>query len=199
MFGQSVRATSDEMSRSLPGDDLISQPIGWFTYAITIRRPARDVWPWLAQMGAGNRAGWYSYDLLDNGRRPSAEHILPELQQLSRGMIFPAVPGAREAFSLVEFEAERFLVLGSLAPSGALLMTWAFVLQETGQEATRLIVRTRAGPGYDFHGLPWWFGKRVLAVIHLIMQRKQLHGIAKRASLSFVGTDGRSDGNGSTA
>ena len=31
-------------------------------------------------MGAGSRAGWYSYDLLDNGRRPSATRLVPELQ-----------------------------------------------------------------------------------------------------------------------
>ena len=40
-----------------------------------IRNGARhEVWPWLVQMGAGSRAGWYSYDFLDNGRRPSAHH-----------------------------------------------------------------------------------------------------------------------------
>jgi hypothetical protein len=45
----------------LPGDDLIQEPIGTLSHAITIRQPARDVWPWLAQMGAGSRAGWYSW------------------------------------------------------------------------------------------------------------------------------------------
>jgi len=35
-------------------------------HAITIRRSPHDVWPWLAQMGAG-RAGWYGYDFIDNG------------------------------------------------------------------------------------------------------------------------------------
>jgi len=32
-------------------------------HAITIRRSPHDVWPWLAQMGAG-RAGWYGYDFV---------------------------------------------------------------------------------------------------------------------------------------
>jgi hypothetical protein len=92
MFGRSVRATSDEAERPLPGDELIAQPIGFLVHAVTIQRPAHDVWPWLAQMGAGNRAGWYSYDLLDNGGRPSAACIVAELQQLSAGMIFPRYP-----------------------------------------------------------------------------------------------------------
>ena len=86
----SGRATSDEASRSLPGDDLIAQPIGSLTHAITIRRPPCDVWPWLAQMGPRPRAGWYSYDFLHNGQQPSAERIVPELQGLSVGMVFPS-------------------------------------------------------------------------------------------------------------
>src|SRR5208337_2491441 len=61
-----VCATSAERIRTLAGDDLILQPIGSVHHAITIRRPPRDVWPWLAQMGSG-RAGWYSYDFIDNG------------------------------------------------------------------------------------------------------------------------------------
>ncbi|MFZ0860214.1 MAG: hypothetical protein WAN18_06000, partial [Candidatus Sulfotelmatobacter sp.] len=74
-----VRATPSEVARTLPGDDLIPQPIGSVNHAITIRRPPRDVWPWLAQMGSG-RAGWYAYDFIDNGGRPSAERILPLYQ-----------------------------------------------------------------------------------------------------------------------
>jgi hypothetical protein len=70
VFTQSVRATAAERVRPLPGDDLIRDRIGSLTHAVSIARPPRDVWPWLAQMGAG-RAGWYSYDRLDNGGRQS--------------------------------------------------------------------------------------------------------------------------------
>jgi hypothetical protein len=76
MWPQSVRATHLERARVLPGDELIPEPIGTLMHAITIRRPAREVSPWLAQMGAGNRAGWYSYDIIDNGRRRSAARIV---------------------------------------------------------------------------------------------------------------------------
>jgi hypothetical protein len=181
VFGRSVWATSEESRRSLPGDELIPQPIGSLIHAITIRRPPHDVWPWLAQMGAGCRAGWYSYDFLDNGRRPSAARIVPQLQDLSIGMVFPALPGATNGFTLLAFQPGRFLVLGWVSPNNTLLMTWTFLLQECAPRATRLIVRVRAGRGYEFHRLPWWLGKRIAAVIHLIMQRKQLLGIAKRA------------------
>jgi hypothetical protein len=171
--GRSVRATPEESRRALPGDELIPQPIGSLIHAITIARAPRDVWPWLAQMGAGSRAGWYSYDCLDNGRRPSAARIVPQLQDLSIGMVFPALPGAVDGFKLLAFQPDSFLVLGWVSPNNTLLMTWAFVLEETEPRAT--------GRGYAFHRLPWWLGQRIAAVMHFIMQRKQLLGIARRA------------------
>ena len=177
---RSVRASRDEQTRTLPGDALIADSIGAFTHAITIGRPRLEVWPWLAQMGAGTRAGWYSYDVIDNGRQPSADRIIPSLQQPVVGMIFPAVPGATDGFTLLAFEAERFLVLGWVSPDGARLMTWAFVLEDADTSATRLIVRARGGTGYQFHGLPWWAAKPLLKIVHFIMQRKQLLGIAGR-------------------
>jgi hypothetical protein len=182
MFGRSVRATFEETTRPLPGDDLIPQAKGSLIHAITIARPPQDVWPWLAQMGAGSRAGWYSYDFVDNCRKPSAIRVVPDLQHLAVGMVFPALPGATGGFTLLAFEPDHFLILGWVSPNDrALLMTWAFVLRETEHRLTRLIVRARAGAGYKFQGLPWWLGKRIAAAIHFIMQRKQLLGIARRA------------------
>ena len=51
---RSVRATPEERLHALPGDELIKEPIGSLDHAITIRRARREVWPWLAQMGAGS-------------------------------------------------------------------------------------------------------------------------------------------------
>jgi hypothetical protein len=180
-MSRSVRADRDEHTRDLPGDELIPEPLGTLTHAISIRCPRPEVWPWLAQMGAGTRAGWYSYDLLDNGRQPSARRIVPELQHLSTGLIFPAVPGATDGFTVLAFEPDRFLILGWASPGSTSIVTWAFVLTDLGPNRTRLIVRARAGRGYQFHGLPWWLAKRVVRAVHFIMQRKQLLGIAQRA------------------
>src|SRR5688572_29537521 len=119
MCTHSVRATSDEWTRALPGDELIPQPSGALTHALTIEGTPGEVWPWLAQMGAGSRAGWYSYDFVDNGRVPSARQVVSELQQISVGMVFPALPGATEGFELAWFEPGRFLVLCWRAPDGA--------------------------------------------------------------------------------
>jgi len=176
----SVRASAEERARPLPGDDLISSPIGSLTDAVTIQAAPRDVWPWLVQMGAG-RAGWYSYDRLDNGGQSSATRVIPELQRLATGMVFPALPGRTDGFTLAAFQPESFLVLDWKAPDGARLVTWAFVLQPLSARSTRLIVRARAGPGYRFRGLPWSLTKAVAPVVHFIMQRKQLLGVASRA------------------
>ena len=107
-----VRATADERARTLPGDERIPQAIDTLTHGVTIRRAPREVWPWLAQMGAGSRGGWYSYDWLDNGRKLSAARIVPELQHPSIGTVFPALPGVTEGFTLLAIEHERVLTLG---------------------------------------------------------------------------------------
>jgi hypothetical protein len=180
---RSARASRAERTRVLPGDELIPTPLASLTHAITIRRPPHDVWPWLVQMGAGSRAGWYSYDFLDNGQRPSAERILPELQQLTVGMLFPALPGTTAGFTVLAFEQERFLIIGALLPDGSAMMTWGFVLEPLDGTLTRLIVRARGGPGYRFHRLPWSVAKRIVPVVHFFMQRKQLLGIARRAEI----------------
>ncbi len=178
---RSVRATTDERARAMPGDERIPQAIDTLTHGVTIRRPPRDVWPWLVQMGAGSRGGWYSYDWLDNGRKPSASRIVPELQRPAPGTIFPALPGVAEGFALMALEHERILVLGWPAPDGTPEVTWTFLLGEVAPGETRLLVRARGGPGYRFHGLPLPLTRLVVRVVHFIMQRKQLLGVARRA------------------
>jgi hypothetical protein len=55
---RSVRSSTDERARRLPGDELLPKGShSSLTHAITLRRPPQEVWPWLLQMGAG-RAGW---------------------------------------------------------------------------------------------------------------------------------------------
>jgi len=182
MPAPSVRANRDEKTRTLPGDELISQPIASLTYAVTIQRPPHNVWPWLVQMGAGNRAGWYSYDFIDNGRRPSADRIVPALQTVAVGDLFPATPGATDGFHVLARETARHLVLGwRPAPGATPIMTWAFILEWRTDTTTRLIVRARGGREYPFYGLPPWLGKPLIRFGHYVMQRKQLLGIAARA------------------
>ena len=178
---RSVRATRAERARAFPGDELIPDAIATLTHGVTIRRAARDVWPWLLQMGAGTRAGWYSYDWLDNGRQPSATRIVPELQHPAVGTIFPALPRVTEGFTALAIELERVLILGWPAADGTPEVTWTFLLDGVSPGVTRLLVRVRGGPGYRFHGLPLLLTRLVVRVVHFVMQRKQLLGIVRRA------------------
>src|SRR5829696_3281795 len=92
-------ATDEEVAAALPGDGIIPDPAGSTTRAITITAAPGDVWPWLVQLGYG-RAGWYSYDWIDNDGRPSADRVVPELQDLAVGdqiLMGPGMgPGGRE-------------------------------------------------------------------------------------------------------
>jgi proline iminopeptidase len=75
-------ATHEEVETPFPGAELIPGGRRGATMAVTIDAPPARVWPWLVQMGC-DRAGWYSWDRLDNAGRPSAEHIIPEWQTLA--------------------------------------------------------------------------------------------------------------------
>jgi hypothetical protein len=176
-----IRATDEERTRPLPGDECIPDPLDTITHAVTIDCPPREVWPWLVQMGAGNRAGWYSYDWLDNGRTPSATRIIPELQHPAVGATFPALPGLTEGFKVEALEPEKRLTLIFPDADGRASSSWTFVLEPIGRHQTRLLVRVRAVEGYRFHGLPALLTKLVMRFVHFVMERKQLIGIIERA------------------
>jgi len=177
-----VRATRRERSCALPGDSLIAHPAQTLTYAITVACPPHEVWPWLAQMGSGNRAGWYSYDRIDNGGCPSTDRILRGLQDVAVGTRFPPLPGVNDGLRVVEFEREASLVLGwQPHRNGPVTITWSFVLEARRPAQTRLIVRARATYGSPGHAVPFWMASPLVHFGHFLMQRKQLLGIVHRA------------------
>jgi proline iminopeptidase len=63
-------ATDDEVDGPYPGAELVPDGERGATMAVTIDAPPTQVWPWLVQLG-GDRGGWYSWDRLDNGGRPT--------------------------------------------------------------------------------------------------------------------------------
>src|SRR5690242_19345789 len=67
-------ASDEEVTGRFPGADLVPEGQRGTTMAITIDAPPHQVWPWLVQMG-GDRAGWYSWDHLDNAGHPSARKV----------------------------------------------------------------------------------------------------------------------------
>jgi hypothetical protein len=168
-----VRARGDERRRSLPGDEIVPDARDQWTNAVTIRAQPAEIWPWILQMGC-TRAGWYSYDGLDNGGRPSAERIVPGLQHVELGDVFPWTPTDREGFIVRAIEPGRALVLGGTPPP--LRVSWAFVLEPLDEATTRLIARCRAVPRSMRVGLLL----RLFHPVHFAMQRKQLLTLKRR-------------------
>jgi hypothetical protein len=179
-------STTDEVQRSLPGDDLVPNPKFVWNQAITINASAAEVWPWLVQIG-NQRAGWYSWDGLhrlmgiagcvDDDRR-SADRIIPELQNLEVGdVIRMASPDS---------PIPPPLKVVSIEPTRALLtqvdnenpVSWVWFLDPIDADTTRLITRYRQDWEPGLMGLTIWIGDELGS---LVMTPKTLSGIKQRA------------------
>jgi hypothetical protein len=183
----------------LPGDDLVPNAKMEATHAITVRASTADVWPWLVQIGQ-KRGGWYSYDWLhrlmgiagsaEHGRR-SAEHIIPELQDLAVGDVVEIAPDV--GYNVVTMRPQRALVLyvvvdagsgrpldpGEEMPARYLTSSWCWFLDGTGEGTTRLIVRIRID-----HNPSLMNALMIRGVIEpgsFVMERRTLLGIKRRA------------------
>jgi uncharacterized protein YndB with AHSA1/START domain len=196
----SCRATREEKIRPMACDLLVPDPILSVTHAIDLAVPPGRAWPWLAQMGAG-RAGWYSWDLLDNGGRRSADRLVPEFQHVDVGDVLPAVPGERDVFVVAHAEPPHDLVLHWAAPDGRSRVSWEFRI-EPAPGGSRLVVRSRmnalaleaarqdtADAGSAALGariettllrFPFPLVRPFARIGHRIMQVRQLRGLKRR-------------------
>jgi hypothetical protein len=182
-------ATAEEAACTYPGDELVHDPDGGTTMATALAAPPERVWPWLVQMGGG-RAGWYSWDWLDNNGEPSAGRIVPGWQSLEVGW---QLKGPASRWSVAVVEPNRALVLqrsyglppghssdprpGSL-PRAHLDGIWGFHLRPAPGGRTRLVVRSRSRS----HPRPLTrpFGLLVGEPVHFIMQTRQFHNLRTR-------------------
>ena len=188
-------ATAAEIADEYPGDELIPDPTGGATMATSLPAIPERVWRWLAQMG-GDRAGWYSWDWLDNKGKPSADRIVPEWQHLSEGQRVSraSAPGQEPgSFTVVTLEPDRTLVLRSsyglftgrdfdprsgLAPTPWVDAIWGFHLRPIPEGGTRLVARARHRSGPPAIVLP--FGWLVGEPAHFAMQTRQFHNLRSR-------------------
>ena len=162
-------ATRHEVSRTMPGDDLVADPTFNATRAVAIHAPPQSVWPWLVQMGY-RRAGFYSYDRLDNANVPSAENIISKYQVLKVG---DTIPMSRVLnATVVTLVPNQLLVM--VFRAGRTTWSWTWVLQDEGVNGTRMITRLRVGERRVFP-------KLMLDAVEIIMMRKCMLGIKRRA------------------
>ncbi len=184
-------ATLDEVRRPYPGADLVPGSTRGSTMAVTIDAPPSQVWPWLVQMGC-DRAGWYSWDRLDNGGVPSAERIHPEWQRIAVGDRLASTPSGSGWFLVAAVEPERFLALRAsfdlrgrpFDPEGprprfSTDSLWCFLLEELPGGRTRLLtIGYATGQPRLFKAigdLAFW------EPAHWIMQTRQFGNLKRRA------------------
>jgi uncharacterized protein YndB with AHSA1/START domain len=193
-------ASRDEITRAWPGDELIPDVNAPdCTMATTLPAPPEQVWPWLVQMGVG-RAGWYSWDRLDNGGKPSVDRIVPEWQSLEAGQRLNVSPDGQRWMTVAIVEPNRALVLRATAelPSGRsfdprlahlprayLDGIWGFYLQPTPGGTTRLVARTHGRNHPQLLGSA--FSLLLGEPSHFIMQTRQFHGLRTRVGAQADG------------
>ena len=166
-------ATDDEIKRAMLGDDIVGQPSFNATRAVTIQASVEQIYPWIVQMGV-TRAGWYSYDLLDNLGRPSAENILPEHQKIHVGDLIQLSPDGKQGMRVKAFQQNQSLVWWDAKGDSS----WVWGIYPEGEAASRLVTRIRVkyrllSPAILFNLLVE-FGD-------LVMVRQCLLGIKRRA------------------
>ena len=184
-------AAGDELEQAIAGDALVPHPKSQLTMAVAVDAPPAEIWPWFVQLGC-QRAGWYSYDLLDNGGVPSADRIVPEYQHLEIGDIVKAVPKGDFGFPVAIIEPNKQLTLaGTLntetgedaSPDDPELRAYfsgnqTFLLDEN-EEGTRLIFRMRIdwNPGL-LNNIAY---RGIVEPLSFVMGRKTLLNIKQRA------------------
>jgi hypothetical protein len=144
--------------------------------SIEIAAAPDQVFPWLAQMGLG-RAGWYSWDLIDNLGRKSATKLNPEWMVRRAG---DPIPGGPIGFDTLVLEPPHHLVM-SFGPQRFLLWTTEFMLSYELAETSngcRLTTVATARINGPLGGPIARFG---LGPGDSFMVRKQLKGIKSRA------------------
>jgi len=164
-------STDEEIARSMPGDEVFEKPTFNATRAVTIEATPEEIWPWLVQIGY-RRAGFYSYDRLDNDGIPSSERILPQCQDLKVGDLIPLTKTAN--VRVTELEPPQSMVLLFEVKGTWSNATWVWGLYPVDASHTRLVTRLRVNAK----------GTRARVFLDLgeiIMMRKCMLGIKRRA------------------
>jgi hypothetical protein len=172
-------ATDEEVKRAMVGDHFVANPTFNATRAVTIKARPSDIWPWIVQIGY-KKAGFYSYDILDNDGIPSAERIIPEYQDLKVGDLIPLTKSSYVKVAALEPNEHLLLTFENETKA-----TWAWGLYKKDAQHTRLITRLRVTHENIATRFLW-------DAFEIVMMRKCLLGIKRRAeSAKSNQADGR--------
>jgi hypothetical protein len=177
-------ASDEEVLREMQGDEIVEKPSFNATRGVTINARPEEIWPWLVQLGI-RRAGWYSYDWLDNLGKPSAEKILPEFQHLKVGDLVPVSPDGKQGLWVKELRPNLSMLWWDKQGK----TSWLWVLDPIDGRSTRLITRVRVC--YSWLSAMFWFNL-LIEFADIVMMRKCMLGIRRRAErLSDQRTQGQ--------
>lgn len=170
----------EDESIALPGDEIIVDAKHQLTFHQNVESPPSLVWRYLMQLGC-DRGGWYSIDSLDHDGVPSTNYLVDGWERRQVGDKLSATPKGDEFFNVYNVEFEKYFVIGGQTQraGGPFAMTWAFILEPIGDDATRLITRARMKSSPKW--LEFAMGQIVYPPVHGLMSRVQLSNIKKSA------------------
>jgi hypothetical protein len=176
-------ASKSEVVAAMPGDEVVPRAQFNATRAITIDAPPEFVWPWIAQVGYG-RGGFYTYDLVDNAGKPSANEVIEEFQRLEVGDLIPMFRdfrGLSIAYKVRSLEVHEWMVWVHRPheveePDS----TWTWRLTRLPADRTRLVTRMKQDYRWQTLRLAL-FNLVLMEMGDFAMERRMLKGIKVRA------------------
>jgi len=172
-------STPDEVAQPLPADELVPNPALIWNHALTIRAPAAQVYPWLAQIG-DSRAAFYSITFIENAfcatsgacRYVNANRIHPEWQNPPKG-----AQGIIIDYMVIQDYQPGEYVLATASDKLPLKWSWLWYVEPVDPNTSRLIVRHRVAFPPD---APSALIDGVFAA-GFVMERAMMLGIQARA------------------
>jgi hypothetical protein len=184
---RSVWGVDEETAaRRHPGDALVPKPAWSWTHGVEINASAKEVWPWVAQIGA-DRGGFYSYQWLENlagCALRNAETVHPQWE-VSAGdllVLHPKVP----PFRVLAKERDHYFIAYAPADERArragkpwVEASWLFQVESLGPERSRLISRYRVDLSGEWKNRVA-FGPALVEPVGYAMDREMLQGVKRR-------------------
>lgn len=192
-YTDSWGATEAEATATLPGDDLFPAEREVSTKALTIDAPPDVVYALLKQMGQ-HRGGWYGWDWFYDATGSSdfvdghySTRIVPELQDLNVGDEIAI--NDMVGYEVLQSDTDSVLILGTGThklseldapmPEAWSYNTMAWVLTETDDGGTRMVLRMRADGSES--GFARWIWNGPMNFGGALFSRKTMVGIKRTA------------------